>query len=81
MKLTFDKEDPSRIWLNMQTKDAKKGRIESRGQVKVQIDVLPADQADKNPVGKARKEPNHSPLLSPPEGRVTLSVNPLKMYE
>ena len=42
--------------------------------------MLPAELADKNPVGRARQEPNHSPFLPQPEGRFELSLNPLKMY-
>ena len=66
--LQFDKENKSRFWLDMQYKNSsskkKKEQIEStRGRVKVQIDVLTAEQADANPVGKARQEPNHSPIL------------------
>ena len=30
------------------------GKMISRGRVRVQVDVLPADVADKNPVGRAR---------------------------
>ena len=59
MKLKFDTSDPSKIWLPMQAK--KDGKIISNGEVRVQIDVLPKDMADKNPVGKARDQPNHSP--------------------
>ena len=62
-KLKFDKENPSRFWLEMRQKDRESGKTEVNGKVKVQIDVLPADQATKNPVGKARKDPNHSPTL------------------
>jgi len=56
------------------------GKMVSRGKVRVQVDVLPADLADKNAVGRARQEPNHSPFLPQPEGRFELSLNPLKMY-
>lgn len=58
----------------------KKGVYEDKGKVKVQIDVLPVAAADKNPVGKARKDPNHSPSLPLPEGRIQLSLNPWKMW-
>ena len=44
------------------------------------MDVLPKELADRNPVGKARKEPNHSPFLPRPEGRFQLTLNPLKLY-
>ena len=43
------------------------------------IDIYPKDMADKNPVGKARDTPNHSPMLPAPEGRLELSLNPFKM--
>ena len=58
----------------------KDGKIETRGQVRLQIDILPAGVADKNPVGKARDNPNHSPFLPQPEGRIEFSLNPLKMF-
>ena len=64
----------------MEAKNSETGQIESNGKVKVQVDVLPADQAEKNPVGKARQDPNHSPSLPQPEGRITLSLNPFKMF-
>lgn len=35
--------------------------------------------ADKNKVGEARSEPNISPTLPPPEGRLSLDMNPLQM--
>ena len=62
-------------------KDQETGNIESNGRVALQIDVLPVEYAEKNKVGKAREEPNHSPNLPQPEGRVELSFNPLKMYQ
>jgi len=46
----------------------------------VRIDVLPIVNAEKNPVGKARDEPNHSPYLPKPQGRVELTIDPFKMY-
>jgi len=30
-------------------------------------------------VGDARSEPNHSPTLPPPEGRIKLTANPIEM--
>ena len=36
--------------------------------------------ANKNPVGKARDNPNHSPTLPEPEGRIKLTINPFEMY-
>jgi len=77
--IEFQKGDDSRFWIPMKCK--KDGKEVELGKVAVQIDVLPADQAEKNPLGKARQEPNHSPFLPQPEGRFELSLNPLKMFE
>lgn len=66
--LKFDKSE--RFWLKLRAKDAKTGKEEVRGKVKVQVDIVPVVQADKNPVGKARDTPNHSPTLPQPEGRI-----------
>lgn len=78
LKLKFDREDDNKFWVGLFAKN-KEGKIESRGDVRVQIDILPVDQADKNPVGKARDNPNHSPFLPAPEGRLEFSFNPFKM--
>lgn len=77
-KIEFDDKNDSRFWLSMKCKID--GKIVEQGKVAMQIDVLPADQADKNPLGKARQEPNHSPFLPQPEGRFELSLNPIKMF-
>lgn len=75
--LEFDKEDKSKIWLQFWGK-GKKG-MEKRGKIKVSINIMPQDYADKNAVGKARDTPNHSPHLPQPEGRLEFSLNPFKM--
>lgn len=64
----------------MKAKDPKTRALAVRGKVKMQIDVLPLEQAKKNPVGKARDNPNHSPTLPQPEGRIQLTLNPFKMF-
>lgn len=44
------------------------------------ISLLPKDMAQANPVGYGRAEPNHSPFLPPPFGRLTFSLNPITMF-
>jgi hypothetical protein len=78
--LTFDSDDDNRFWLKLRAKNAETGKEEINGKVKIQVDVLPVGTADKNPVGKARDNPNHSPTLPQPEGRITLSLNPFTMF-
>jgi len=36
--------------------------------------------AEANKVGEARQEPNVNPFLPPPLGRLSFSLNPLKMF-
>jgi C2 domain len=60
-------------------KPGKDGKFPDQGKVRIQIDILPKDHADKNKVGEARQEPNHSPTLKEPEGRLSLEMNPIKM--
>ena len=72
-------EDANTFWIDTFKLNDKTGKKEYTGKVRLQIDVLPKDYAEKNKVGEARQEPNHSPFLKPPEGRLELSMNPLKM--
>jgi len=79
LKLEFDKEDENKFYLTLYTKDAKTGNLEKAGKVGMKVDILPISHAEKNPVGKARDNPNHSPTLPAPQGRLELSLNPVKM--
>lgn len=72
-------QDANTFWIDTHKLDEKTGKKKFTGKVRLQIDVLPKEYADKNKVGEARQEPNHSPFLKPPEGRLELSMNPLKM--
>lgn len=77
-KPNFDKEDQNKFWLKLMGKD-ENGKIDCTGEVRLQINVLPISFAEKNSVGKARDNPNHSPFLPAPEGRIEFSLNPFKM--
>lgn len=63
----------------MTTRDSK-GEIEKTGKVRIQIDIYPKAMAELNKVGEARQEPNANPFLPPPVGRLSFSLNPLKMF-
>ena len=45
----------------------------------MRMDIIEASRAKTNPVGKGRTEPNHSPYLPPPTGRISWTWNPFKM--
>jgi hypothetical protein len=78
LKMDFDKSDETKIWLPLISK--KDGKTITNGFVRVQIDIFPKLHAEKNPVGKARDSPNHSPQLPQPEGRMEMTFNPIKMF-
>ena len=71
-------EDKQSFWVPMMSKNDK-GVLECNGKVRIQVDVYPIADAVLNKVGEAREEPNVNPYLPLPVGRLTLSLNPLKM--
>ena len=77
--LVMDFKDDSSFWVQLVTIDSK-GKIEKTGQVRMQIDIYPKSMAEMNKVGDARSEPNANPFLPPPIGRISFSLNPLKMF-
>lgn len=46
------------------------------------VDVVPVAIADQKQymVGSARDNPNHSPYLAPPIGRISFTMNPIKLF-
>ena len=75
----MDFKDDSTFWIQLVTRD-KDGKIEKTGKVRIQIDIYPKALAEMNKVGEARQEPNCNPFLAPPVGRLSFSLNPLKMF-
>lgn len=49
------------------------------GKVRIGLNITPGELAKANPVGHGRTEPNHSPFLPPPVGRLSFSLNPFTM--
>lgn len=78
IEMDFDHDDPNTFWVSFVQQSENGTKI--NGKARLRIDVLPADVAKKNPVGKARDSPNHSPFLPAPEGRMEFSLNPVKMF-
>ena len=56
-------------------------KVVSNGIIRLQIDVRPGVMCEKAPVGKARGDPNHTPFLPPPIGRISFSFNPWTMFK
>ena len=50
------------------------------GKVRIALNITPGEMAKANPVGGGRTEPNHSPFLPPPVGRLKFSFNPIEIF-
>ena len=69
-------EDQDSFWLLVKReKDAKPIKV------KLDLRIVPASEAKGQKVGEARTEPNHSPELPKPAGRLQLSANPYAMLQ
>ena len=67
--------------MNLKGKNEVTGEMTYKGKVRVQIDIVTKQEALVSPVGKGREMPNHSPYMKPPEGRIEMSLNPVKMMK
>ena len=78
--LTFT-EDKTSFWIELKNKEEKNKKMETvvNGKLRIQISVYPKKDAEDNKVGEARSEPNVDPYLPLPFGRISFSLNPLKM--
>ena len=75
-KLNLEFEDEDSFWLVL-----KKPGEPKPIKIRLDIRIFPGMDAQNQRVGEARLEPNHSPVLPKPEGRIQLTANPLKMLE
>lgn len=48
--------------------------------MRIGLSIYPGEMAISNPIGGGRSEPNHSPFLPPPVGRISFSLNPITMF-
>jgi hypothetical protein len=67
-------EDNESFWVDMKDKD---GHV--NGRLRIQVDILPKELAESFLVGEGRSDPNHSPFLPPPVGRIVWTLNPWTM--
>lgn len=66
--------DDDSFWIETYDKDGK-----SAGKVRIGVTITTGDLAQANPVGQGRTEPNHSPFLPPPVGRISFTMNPFAL--
>ena len=75
----YDMDPPNSTWLAIDKADKKTGKREPMGSVAISVEIWPQERADADPVGSGRNDPNHSPFLPPPVGRIKFSLNPFVM--
>ena len=84
-EIEFDKGDgdmkgfKDRFWIPVKrpTDDDPEHR---GGDILISVCLLPKDFAEKSPQGPGREEPNNDPYCPPPEGRISFTLNPFKMF-
>lgn len=73
-KFSLEFHDEHSFWIDMKDKH---GSV--NGKMRIQLDVYPKEQAESHIVGDGRNDPNHSPYLPPPVGRIQMTLNPWTM--
>lgn len=54
-------------------------RASNTGKLLISLELIPKENADAQPVGSGRNEPNQNPYLPPPAGRMKFSFNPFRL--
>lgn len=83
-EFNYDGDPPNfddTFWIPLYSKNQQTKVTECNGHARLQIDICPKAYAEKNKVGAARDQPNVSPFLPPPVGRLSFSFNPCVMYK
>ena len=72
-------DPPDSTWLHMDIKDFKTDTRVPMGKLCISLQIMPKAEAKVNDNGHGRRDPNHSPVLPPPTGRLKWSWNPFVM--
>ncbi|KAL4446514.1 hypothetical protein ABPG74_001255 [Tetrahymena malaccensis] len=65
---------------NIKKSDSFKLQFKQEGKIVISFELVPKSEADHDPVGNGRSEPNHSPHLPAPAGRFKWSWNPYTIF-
>jgi hypothetical protein len=72
------RKESEKFFVNFESIDSN-GKIVGTGKVLISAEIIPQAKADACKNGEGRSEPNIEPNLPPPEGRIQLTMNPVKM--
>ncbi|KAF0685790.1 Aste57867_22398 [Aphanomyces stellatus] len=76
----WDTDPTDSTWIKMERKNRETGRNEPMGEVCVSMELVPISSAKVAPLGFGRSDPNNSPFLPPPAGRLKFSMNPFYVF-
>jgi hypothetical protein len=62
-------------WYDLTLAQGMQNEPRPNGKLAVRIDIVPLDEAEMDPVGKARQEPNKDPYLPQPVGRLSFDFS------
>lgn len=74
-------EDNDKFWLPLAKKGEDGKALGGPGEVLISLQILTKEEADKNPQGEGRQQPNHDPHLPEPEGRLKMTLNPIEQFK
>jgi len=63
-------------WFDLGVMDVEDGQFSTNGQLYISVELVPFEFAESSPVGLGRAEPNTSPYLPPPAGRLSIGMDP-----
>ncbi|CAM9280641.1 unnamed protein product [Ectocarpus sp. 8 AP-2014] len=72
-------DPPDSQWISLEKTERKTGKKTPMGKCLIGIQIYPLDKAEAQPAGLGRAEPNDSPFLPPPNGRLQFGWNPISM--
>ncbi|EQC29478.1 hypothetical protein SDRG_12726 [Saprolegnia diclina VS20] len=76
----WDTDPTDSTWIKMERLNRETGQKEAMGAVCISMELMPVDKAKVQTVGFGRSDPNNSPFLPPPAGRLKFSMNPFYVF-
>ena len=81
-EIKFDSKDDKeeKFWIPMSRLNQETNELMNSGFVQCSLRIYSINDAEKNIQGKGQAVPNNDPFLPPPEGRISLTLNPFAMF-
>ncbi|OQS01372.1 hypothetical protein ACHHYP_01203 [Achlya hypogyna] len=76
----WDNDPTDSTWIKMERLNRETGQKEAMGAVCISMELVPVEKAKVMTVGFGRSDPNNSPFLPPPAGRLKFSMNPFYVF-